>query len=989
MSLTIPGYIEVKTAAGATAAYLSPEADGLKEVWLDTQLNGHNTLTLALPLGSEKWQYLTDAHRIIAGGREFVIVKPDAIDVSRDGQKLWGKVMAEESWVLLGKRYVTASNDPTNPNPSWSVVSIISGGSTKGGYAAGSAGNALAWLLEGSGWSIATVDVAGTHDLETEKENLLANIQKVQEVWGGYLVWDSPNKTVSLRSESAWQNYTGFQIRYAKNLKSITRTVDFDLVTKLYPFGEDDLNIYNVNVLNSGTAQSGGVNTITLAASALTVNQCYTGATVILTGGTGSGQSKKITAYNGSTKSATVDSNWTTAPDATTTYEIKAMFLLNFQYTNEIFEDKYENQELATAQELKDKAVEVLDKLSKPRYNYRVQMVDLRTLPEYSHEDFVLGDMADVIDEGLGVNVRARIIRHKYDVFQPWKCDLDVGDPIESLAAMLAGTKSAAEFVKEALKPNPGVGNMLKGFVNTFATTINSANGKLVWDDSMLQAIEIDAGGAETGKRVRITPGGIGISTDGGQTYVTAMTGAGILANTIVCNALYALATEDGYTKLTGRGLEVWDKPGVAGDTVRLINSGSTEGYYSSPKFQLSPSTKYTISLKVRGTVGVGKFDVFVLSSTGTFIQCNGNVFPGGSWSPTEVFQVIYKPFTTTSDISGTEQYIRLDHDGDDAGYIDIAEVKLIQEGCTDVVNTWSDGWVVWGNAGMAANIQDTSKKRLHAGQYQSGKFGLEVRDKTGNVVILDEDGILQTWQEGRADNVDGSNPLALNVYLPAETKSIKKVLLRFRLQAFRAYETGAASGGESTPTTSSGGGSVTTSASCGYWQYTLYDTSALSFSNAHDHGGSTGSAGSHYHSGTTSYTIPTITADHYHDYRYMNSGGSHSHAVYDESSHTHALLADHKHGIEIPSHQHSVYIQPHSHGLIFGIYTSTSATGVTVKINGTDRTAALGGPFNVDQNNLNIASYLTIGQWNTIELGSSQLGRIDATVFVQAMIGV
>jgi len=85
------------------------------------------------------------------------------------------------------------------------------------------------------------VDVTGTHDLETEKLSLLENIQKVQEIWGGYLVWDSVAKTVSLRDESTWQNYTGFQVRYAKNLKSITRMTNYDLVTRLYPFGENDL----------------------------------------------------------------------------------------------------------------------------------------------------------------------------------------------------------------------------------------------------------------------------------------------------------------------------------------------------------------------------------------------------------------------------------------------------------------------------------------------------------------------------------------------------------------------------------------------------------------------------------------------------------------------------------------------------------------------------------------------------------------------------
>jgi len=86
-------------------------------------------------------------------------------------------------------------------------------------------------------------------------------------------------------------------------------------------------------------------------------------------------------------------------------------------------------------------------------------------------------------------------------------------------------------------------------------------------------------------------------------------------------------------------------------------------------------------------------------------------------------------------------------------------------------------------------------------------------------------------------------------------------------------------------------------------------------------------------------------------------------------------------------SHTHTV--NDHTHPISYGIYISTLPTSITVKINGVDRTSALGGPFNSDQANLDISSYLVIGQWNTIELGSSQLGRIDATVFIQALMGI
>lgn len=79
-----------------------------------------------------------------------------------------------------------------------------------------------------------------------------------------------------------------------------------------------------VGFVESGTAQAGGVNSIQLAATASSVDDFYNGMTIILTGGTGSGQTKTITDYTvvAPPKVATVDSNWSTIPDATTTYTI-------------------------------------------------------------------------------------------------------------------------------------------------------------------------------------------------------------------------------------------------------------------------------------------------------------------------------------------------------------------------------------------------------------------------------------------------------------------------------------------------------------------------------------------------------------------------------------------------------------------------------------------------------------------------------------------
>jgi hypothetical protein len=73
----------------------------------------------------------------------------------------------------------------------------------------------------------------------------------------------------------------------------------------------------------SDTAQAGSTSTtIVLAAGSSATNDVYNGRYIRITGGTGSGQLRVISDYVGATKVATVNSAWTTTPDATSTYTI-------------------------------------------------------------------------------------------------------------------------------------------------------------------------------------------------------------------------------------------------------------------------------------------------------------------------------------------------------------------------------------------------------------------------------------------------------------------------------------------------------------------------------------------------------------------------------------------------------------------------------------------------------------------------------------------
>ncbi len=82
-------------------------------------------------------------------------------------------------------------------------------------------------------------------------------------------------------------------------------------------------------LVESGTAQDGSTNTITLRSDApTTTGGPGSGGTIFkdlkieITAGTGSGQIKNLIGYNSVTKVATVTSNWSVTPDDTSVYEI-------------------------------------------------------------------------------------------------------------------------------------------------------------------------------------------------------------------------------------------------------------------------------------------------------------------------------------------------------------------------------------------------------------------------------------------------------------------------------------------------------------------------------------------------------------------------------------------------------------------------------------------------------------------------------------------
>jgi hypothetical protein len=113
------------------------------------------------------------------------------------------------------------------------------------------------------------------------------------------------------------------QARMVIHYVGSTRVASVDRDWRVAP---DNTSVYEIvasqNLIstNEGLAQGGGASTITLNANASATDNVYVGQTIVLRTGTGQDQSRIITAYNGTTKVATVASAWEVQPAAGTGY---------------------------------------------------------------------------------------------------------------------------------------------------------------------------------------------------------------------------------------------------------------------------------------------------------------------------------------------------------------------------------------------------------------------------------------------------------------------------------------------------------------------------------------------------------------------------------------------------------------------------------------------------------------------------------------------
>ena len=297
-----------------------------------------------------------------------------------------------------------------------------------------------------------TISNVGTvNSFRCVRKSLYEAISVVIERWGGHLVRD--NWSIGIYNEIGQDN--GVTIRYAKNLKDITATYNWDeVVTKLMPVGKDGI------LLNA------------------------------------------------------IDPNASVYVVSNIAYDIPFTKTISFDQSD-IEEDDYKDDEgildeeaykTALVENLTSQAQNYVDNYSLPKVNY--------TLSANVEKITDIGDRIEVIDEKLGINVTTRIIAYEYNCILGKYSQLEFGNFNPKLSSLVSDITSKTETMIQEAEATIQVtlGNELEQATSQIWNALSSSY--VIYEGDKI--LVVDALPKENATNViMINNGGIGFSQTG------------------------------------------------------------------------------------------------------------------------------------------------------------------------------------------------------------------------------------------------------------------------------------------------------------------------------------------------------------------------------------------------------------------------------------------------------------------------------------------
>lgn len=294
-------------------------------------------------------------------------------------------------------------------------------------------------------------NVTNINSFRCVRKSLYEAIQVVLERWGGHLVRN--DWTIGIYDDIGQDN--GVTIRYAKNLKTISATYDWnDVVTKILPVGKDGI------LLNA------------------------------------------------------LDEEQSIYIESTVQYDIPYTKTISFEQNN-INEDDYKDDEGNIDEErykqvliddLYNKAAAYVSENSVPKVNYNLS-ANVEKVSD-------VGDRIEVIDEKLGINLMTRIISYDYDCILEKYTNIEFGNFMPKLSDLMSNiTASTEQLIQEQ---NNTLAVTLNRELNEATNKIWDAlgNSYVIYEGDKI--LVVDALPKELARNViMINNGGIGFSNTG------------------------------------------------------------------------------------------------------------------------------------------------------------------------------------------------------------------------------------------------------------------------------------------------------------------------------------------------------------------------------------------------------------------------------------------------------------------------------------------
>lgn len=190
---------------------------------LAQELNGIDEISFSLPFNDIKRGFLKNENLIQMFDTLYIIRE---VSLQKGHSAPTVEVFAEALW------YDLQFSDPVETR-SWNNITAY---------------EIVKDVLSDTGWTVGSIEIQTRRNIsfDEETDNVLKALQKIRNLYGGELKFDTVNKRVSLVRKS--DKHSGASIVYQKNMEEITATYDTkNLVTRLYAYGKNGLTIEAAN----------------------------------------------------------------------------------------------------------------------------------------------------------------------------------------------------------------------------------------------------------------------------------------------------------------------------------------------------------------------------------------------------------------------------------------------------------------------------------------------------------------------------------------------------------------------------------------------------------------------------------------------------------------------------------------------------------------------------------------------------------------------